>query len=159
MHKSSLLLLGTVIAACVFTGCTNIATFDYVGAPGTMIRFQPAVSANKTVAVLPFEDQRGTKYYDPAQANQAYRHPDGEHGSFYIGFLPLFPAGYVKKEEPENSEDFVSLGRFHFSPSQDLANASFLSLKQSNLFASVTRANTLEQTQADYIWRGTVTDT
>ncbi|MBO4647057.1 MAG: hypothetical protein J5806_02755 [Lentisphaeria bacterium] len=158
MNRTMQFLIGASVAA-LLTGCTNVATFDYAAAPGTMVKFQEAGTATKTIAVLPFLDQRGTKYHDPAQAKQAAAHPAGDHGSFYLGFLPLVPAGFVEKEEPENSEDFVSLGRFHFNVQNDLANAAMLSLKESNLFAKVVRANNLKQAEADYIWRGIVTNT
>ena len=158
MRMRSFVLPAALLAA-VLCGCTNVATFDYAGAHGTMVKFQEPGTATKTIAVVPFLDQRGTKYFDPMQAGQAAAHPAGDHGSFYLGFLPLVPAGFVEKEEPENSEDFVSLGRFHFNVQNDLANASLLSLKASNLFANVTKANNLEQAKADYIWRGKVTNT
>ncbi|MBS5532670.1 hypothetical protein KH017_17930 [bacterium] len=158
MKKTHLVLVAGICVA-ILSGCTNVATFDYASAQGTMPKFQEAGTATKTIAVLPFMDQRGTKYFDPMQAGQAAAHPAGDHGSFYLGFIPLMPAGFVEKEEPENSEDFVSLGRFHFNVQNDLANASLQSLKASNLFAKVTKANTLEQAQADYLWRGKVTNT
>lgn len=158
MKKNSLALIAGVCSA-VLSGCANVATFDYSSALGTMSKFQEAGTATKTIAVLPFMDQRGTKYFDPMQSGQAAAHPAGDHGSFYLGFIPLIPAGFVEKEEPENSEDFVSLGRFHFNLQNDLANAALMSLKASNLFAKVTRANNLEQANADYIWRGKVTNT
>lgn len=158
MKRKSIFLVGSV-AAVVLTGCTNVATFDYSAASGTMVKLQEAGTAGKTIAVVPFLDQRGTKYFDPMQAGQAAAHPAGDHGSFYLGFLPLLPAGFVEKEEPENSEDFVSLGRFHFNLPNDLANAAVLSLKASNLFAQVSKANSLEQANTDYIWRGRVTNT
>ncbi len=159
MKKNVLFVAGIMAIALIMTGCTSVATFNYANAPGTMVKFQEAGSGTKSIAVLPFMDQRGTKYFDPAQAGQAAAHPAGDHGSFYLGFIPLLPSGYVEKEEPENSVDFVSLGRFHFDLQNDLANAAVMSLKASNLFASVTKANTLEQAQADYIWRGKVTNT
>jgi len=140
-------------------GCTNVATFDYSSAPGTMVRFQEQNAAGKSIAVLPFLDQRGTKYFDPAQKAQAEAHPAGDHGSFYLGLFPLMPFGYVEKEEPENSEDFVSLGRYHFNVQNDLAAAAMLSLKASNLFSSVTMANGQAQAKTDYLWRGKVTST
>ncbi len=158
MDKKVLLFAGAA-ALSLLAGCTNVATFDYADAPGTMVKLQEPGRAVNTIAVLPFMDQRGTKYFDPMQAGQAAAHPAGDHGSFYLGFLPLLPAGYVEKEEPENSGDFVSLGGFHFDPAQDLADAAILSLKASNLFASVSKANSLEQARADYIWRGKVTNT
>lgn len=155
--KGSILFAG--VCAAVLAGCTNVATFDYAVAHGTMSKFQEAGTATKTIAVVPFLDQRGTKYFDPMQSGQAAAHPAGDHGSFYLGFIPLMPAGFVEKEEPENSEGFVSLGRYHFNVQNDLANASLLSLKASNLFVKVTKANNLEQANADYIWRGKVTNT
>ena len=158
MNRKIQSAVGAAVAV-LLAGCTNVATFDYAAAPGTMAKFQEAGTATKTIAVLPFLDQRGTKYFDPMQAGQAAAHPAGDHGSFYLGFIPLVPAGFVEKEEPENSENFVSLERFHFNVQNDLANAAVLSLKASNLFANVTKANNLKQANADYIWRGIVTNT
>ncbi len=159
MKKNVLFVIGAAAISLIMTGCTSVGTFDYVNAPGTMVKFQEAGSGTKSIAVLPFMDQRGTKYFDPAQAAQASAHPAGDHGSFYLGLIPLMPFGYVEKEEPENSVDFVSLGRFHFDLQNDLAGAAVTSLKASNLFASVAKANTLEQADTDYIWRGKVTNT
>ena len=157
--KKFLFALCGGIAAALLAGCTSVATFDYAAAPGAMVKLQEAGSGGKTIAVVPFMDQRGTKYFDPMQADRAAAHPYGDHGSFYLGFVPLMPFGFVEKEEPENSEDFVSLGRFHFNLQNDLANAAIMSLRSSNLFAAVKRANTLEQADTDYIWRGKVTNT
>ena len=148
-----------IAAAALLAGCTSVATFDYAAAPGAMAKFQEAGTGTKTIAVMPFMDQRGTKYFDPMQARQAAAHPAGDHGSFYLGFIPLMPAGFVEKEEPEASEDFVSLGRFNFSLQNDLAEAAIMSLKTSNLFSAVKRANNIEQADTDYIWRGKVTNT
>ena len=134
-------------AAVLLTGCTNVATFDYNGARGTIAVFQEKGSARKTVAVLPFMDQRSASVTKPGEI--------GDRGSLYLGFVPFMPFGYLIKNEPENSDDFVSLGRFHFDPRNDLANAAMVSLNQSNLFAKVIRANTQDQAaSADYIWRG-----
>ena len=139
------------VLAILLAGCTNVATFDYNAAPGTITVFQEAGQAKKTVAVMPFIDQRGAGATEPGEI--------GERGSLYLGFLPLMPFGYLIKSEPEKSDDFVSLGRFHFDPANDLANAAMVSLKASNLFAKVTRANNMEQARADYIWRGKLLNT
>lgn len=157
--KTKLFTLLAGVCFTILTGCTNVATFDYAAAHGTMVKLQEAGIATKTIAVVPFLDQRGTKYFDAKQAGQAAAHPAGDHGSFYLGFLPLIPAGFVEKEEPENSQDFVSLGRFHFDVQNDLAHASYLSLKASNLFSNVVKVNNPNQASADYIWRGKVTNT
>ena len=155
--KKTMFFVGAAVA--LLTGCTNVARFDYNAAQGTTAAFQDAGTGAKSIAVPPFLDQRGTKYFDPAQAAQAADHPAGDHGSFYLGFIPLMPMGYVEKEEPEKSEDFVSLGWFHFNPQNDLADAAATSLKASNLFANVKRVGNVNQSDADYVWRGIVTNT
>lgn len=142
-----IMILSAALAAFILGGCTNVATFDYNGAPGSISVFQERGTARKTVAVMPFMDQRAASVSSPDDV--------GDHGSFYLGFLPLMPFGYLIKNEPEKTDDFVSLGRFHFEPQNDLANAAMVSLAQSNLFAKVTRANNREQAaSADYIWQG-----
>jgi len=148
--KNRVSLFVSAAIVVLLAGCTNVASFDYAGSPGTLAGFQEAGSGRKTVAVMPFLDQRS-----------AFRGADQlrDGGSFYWGFVPLFPFGWVTKQEPENSEDFVSLGRFHFDVRNDLAAAAQISLKASHLFAGVVRANRLEQAEADYLWRGRVTDT
>ena len=149
MHKFIISAVA-VAAALVLGACNNIAKFDYNGAPGTLARFAEPGSATKSVAVMPFMDQRGL---DPA-------HPAADHGSFFLGFLPLMPFGYVEKDQPELSEDFVSMERFHFDVQNDLAAASIASLKSSGLFKNVTKANNAAQAaNADYIWRGSVNST
>ena len=154
------LILSAAFAAVtlVLSACTNVATFDYQAAPGTLIKLREPGSAAKSVAVMPFMDQRGMGYVAPGQAAPA--HDVGDHGSFFLGFIPFMPFGYVEKMQPENSEDFVSLGRFHFDVQNDLAAASIASLKSSGLFKNVTKANNAAQAaNADYIWRGSVTST
>ena len=149
-----------IAAALVLGACNNIAKFDYNGAQGTLAKFAEPGSATKSVAVMPFMDQRGAKYFDPSQAGLASARPSGDHGSFFLALIPFMPFGYVEKEQPELSEDFVSLERFHFDVQNDLAAAAFASLKSSNLFSEVKRANNAAQAaDADYIWRGSVTST
>ncbi len=155
MHK--FILSAAFAAALLLSACTNVAKFDYQAAPGTMIKLREPGSAAKSVAVMPFMDQRGMGNIDPGQA---VAHDVGDHGSFFLGFIPLMPFGYVEKMQPENSEDFVSLGRFHFDVQNDLSAAAMASLKSSGLFKNVTKANNAAQAaNADYIWRGSVTST
>ena len=156
--RSIILSAAFAAAALVLSACTNVAKFDYQAAPGTLAKFREPGSATKSVAVMPFMDQRGMGNFDPALAASA--HDVGDHGSFFLGFIPLIPFGYVEKTQPENSEDFVSLGRFHFDVQNDLAAASIASLKSSGLFSNVVKANNAAQaSNADYIWRGSVTST
>ena len=158
MKKSMKFLAGAMTAA-ILSGCSGVAMFDYSYETGGMSKFRAEGMARKTVSVMPFLDQRGTKYFDPMQAGQAAAHPAGDHGSFWLGLLPLIPAGYVENEEPEFSSDFVTVKRFHFNPKEDLADAAEKSLRESGLFASVLRANSMEQARTDYIWRGIFTNT
>lgn len=145
-------------AALVLSACTNVAKFDYQAAPGTMVKLREPGAASKSVAVMPFMDQRDMGNIAPGQTAPA--HDVGDHGSFFLGFIPLMPFGYVEKMQPENSEDFVSLGRFHFDVQNDLSAAAMASLKSSGLFKNVTKANNAAQAaNADYIWRGSVTST
>ncbi|MBP5586197.1 MAG: hypothetical protein J6Y92_07590 [Lentisphaeria bacterium] len=154
----NLILSAAFAAALLLSACTNVAKFDYQAAPGTLAKLREPGSATKSVAVMPFMDQRGIVSSDPAQAASA--HDVGDHGSFFLGFIPLMPFGYVEKTQPENSEDFVSLGRFHFDVQNDLAAAAMASLKSSGLFSNVVKANNAAQAaNADYIWRGSVTST
>lgn len=142
--------LPILAAVSLLTGCTSEALFDYNEAPGIMARVQEAGAGRKTVAVMPFLDQRGA----------AGQQSTADWGSFYWGLVPLMPFGFVVKPEPEKSYDFVSLGYFHFDAQNDLSNAAFLSLKESNLFDSVVKANNLQQAgNADYLWRGKVLNT
>lgn len=152
MHMNYLKISAAAIALIsLLTGCTNVATFDYNAAPGSVASFQEPGRAKKTVAVLPFMDQRTSGAVNPGEV--------GERGSFYLGFLPLMPFGYLIKGEPEKSDDFATLGRYHFDPVNELANAAMVNLKGSNLFAQVVRANNMEQPQTDYIWRSKLRDT
>ena len=145
--QSALLAAGFLLLA----GCTNVATFDYSAAAEPMVSFAGPPEA-KSIAVLPFLDQRSRKSLQQLG-------PAADSGSFYLGLLPLMPYGYVKKPFPERSDDFVSLGRFHFNPSLDLAEASVLSLKASRLFGRVELADSAGRTDAEYLWRGSVNNT
>ena len=59
MNAKKLMFLAG-ICTVILTGCTNVATFDYGASHGTMVRLQEAGSAQKTISVVPFFDQRGT---------------------------------------------------------------------------------------------------
>ena len=158
--KTQITLFAAAVAVSVLTACANLATFDYNAAVSPMAEFKDVKVPKKTVAVVPFLDQRDSKYYDKTQAKQAAAHPAGDHGSFLYGFIPLMPAGFVEKEKPEASDSrFVSLKRFQFDVSNDLAAAAFESLKQSGLFTDVSKANSVEEADTDYVWRGKVTNT
>lgn len=148
--RNIFLSIATAALALVLGACNSVEKFDYTSAPGTMTRFREPGSATKSIAVMPFMDQRGMKGFDS----------DGDHGSLFLGFIPLIPTGFVEKEQPENSDQFVTIARYHFDVQNDLAAAAIASLKASGLFSEVTKANNAAQAaNADYIWRGSVNST
>ena len=97
MNKFIISAVG-IAAALILGACNNIEKFDYNGAQGTLAKFAEPGSATKSVAVMPFMDQRGSKYFDPSQTGLASAHPSGDHGSFFLGLIPFMPFGYVEKE-------------------------------------------------------------
>lgn len=140
--------LNTILAAAALcaAGCTSVATFDYEGARGTMIRVNPNGGV-KTVAVMPFMDQRGAFVGD---------HSYNDRGSYWFGWYPLVPYAYEVKNSPEKSDGFITLERFHIHPQEEFAAAATTSLRRSGLFANVIQANNSTQAQADYIFRGRI---
>ena len=139
--------LNSILAAAALcaAGCTSVATFDYEGARGTMIRVRPNGAA-KTVAVMPFMDQRGSR------GTHSYH----DSGSYWLGWIPFVPSGFEVKNSPEKSDGFITLERFHFNPQEDFAAAAAASLRRSGLFANVMQANNDAQANADYVFRGRV---
>lgn len=136
-------LAGLALGGLLFAGCTSIAPFGYSEAQEPMTSFGGPEA--KSVAVLPFRDGRNTE--------------QSESGSFYFGLFPLMPYGFLDKPFPERSDDFVSLGRFHFDPAEDLAAASIMSLKASKLFDQVSAARSAAKAgDVEFLWRGTLTD-
>ncbi len=152
MKKVFSLILFPALVAMIAGGCTNSARFDYTGTPGPMLEIPK--DCGKSIAVLPFMDQRGLKYVDPSLQGEAKDYPYGDTGSLWFGMIPLMPFGWVGKEEPEVSDEFVTLGYFHTTPSQDLAAAAEFSLKASGMFSRVTRANSPAQANTDYLFQG-----
>lgn len=145
--KSMKLNTVLAVAAICAAGCTSVATFDYEGARGTMIRVNPNGGA-KTVAVMPFADQRGAY-----TGNHSYN----DRGSYWLGWIPFVPSGFEVKNAPEKSDGFITLERYHIHPQEDFAAAAAASLRRSGLFSGVMQANDDAQAQADYVFRGRIT--
>ena len=91
------LLYTTLTAALCITGCTNVATFDYAEAPGPMVRLQEKGAGKKTIAVLPFMDQRGTKYFDPMPDRPPRTRPEITGRFIWDSFLCCPPDSSKRK--------------------------------------------------------------
>lgn len=154
MNKTYLLSL--VLPLALLYGCASVATFDYTASNGSLVRF-PDRENKKSCQVMTFVDRRGVLAQQ--EDGKELPRPMWNRGSFALGYLPVFPAGFVEKYQPENSDGFVTLDRFEFSPTQDLTNAAQLSLKNSNLFSSVERASGLGSIRTDYIFEGEILKT
>jgi hypothetical protein len=102
---------------------------------------------SKTVAVMPFMDQRGAFTGD---------HRYNDRGSYWLGWIPFLPSGFEVKNSPEKSDGFITLERFHVNPQEEFAAGAAASLRRSGLFANVVQANNDSQAKADYIFRGRI---
>ena len=155
----NLFLLAFVLPLLYLTACNGSAAFDYSQAPGTLLRMPDTMFRNKTVAVVPFLDNRGALNSDETRADDAHVNTSGDHGSLCLALIPLLPAGYIEKGEPDRSSDFITISQFKFNPPQDLADAAFVSLNAAGMFKQVYRLNNKTAPQTDYIWRGKILNT
>jgi len=135
-----------LFAALILTGCSNTSRFDYSSAYGAMPTFAP-LPGNPTVGVLPAEDHRDADTYAGGDnSNESV-------GSYYLGLIPLMPFGWHTMRHPEQSGEFATLSQFDFSPAEDLAVASAISLRTSNLFAKVERVRDPNKCDCTYLWK------
>lgn len=144
--KTFSILAAAVTAALITTGCSNTSRFDYSGAYGAMPTFAPLPGA-PSVGVLPAEDHRDADTY--ASQNNS----NESVGSYYLGLIPLMPFGWRTMRHPEQSGEFATLSQFDFNPTEDLAVASAIGLKTSNLFSRVERVRDPNNCSCTYLWR------
>ncbi len=138
------LLLG-VCAAVLIGGCTTPSpSFEYPPAFPPLVKAKDKPLTDKTLAVAEFQDCRGKcNDLDP----------------IYLYLIPLCPFGYFEYDRPENGEWFMSIDKFEFNPSADLARAAVVSMQASNLFAGVSASKAKDVTEADYLLKGAVLST
>jgi len=156
--KSLSLFAAALATALLVTGCANSSLFNYNASNGAMHAFAERGSGTASISVLPFKDQRNMGTGLSYTTTQGDTYPQGDNGSLWLGMIPLMPFGFVHRQYPEKTTNFVTLNHFKFSPKNDLAKGAALSLEASRLFSKVVPVNTIEQAETDYIWTGTVTN-
>jgi len=126
------------------TGCGTTAKFVYPGKMNSLVELDSAPIHPQKVAVIPFDD---------------CRNDDNQMGTIFLQYVPLMPFGYVDYDRPDAARWFVSIDRFEFSPSEDLAKAAAVSLRRSNLFEDAFFTFGGEKANADLVLEGKIIST
>ncbi|UDQ97263.1 hypothetical protein AAEX28_09485 [Lentisphaerota bacterium WC36G] len=135
-----------IIAILLFilTGCGTTAKFVYPSSMKNLVQVDSNPVYHKKIAILPFYD---------------YRSNENSTGTRLLQLIPLFPYGYINYNRPEAAVLFISVHKFGFSPSEDLAKAAALSLRHSNLFDEAFFTFGGQQNKADYVMYGNIYST
>jgi hypothetical protein len=133
------LSLAVMLAALFAAGCTTKAGWQYVPNSAQAAR----VRVPLTVAVEHFQDQR-------ASENNHY---------FVLCVIPLVPYCSATYNRPENANGFLTAAAYNFRPSDDLAEATAIELRQSELFREVFVTNRTSDPGAQLTLRGTIINT
>ncbi len=136
-----IILIGIVI---VCSGCGTTAKFVYPADPAKLARLSETPRYDKQVAVLPFEELRGSKNCS---------------GTFFLYLIPVMPCGWGTYERPDAARMFVSINEFQFDPHEDLAKAAVTSLQKSGLFKDAYFTYGGEKQSADLIFTGQIQST
>ena len=131
----------SVIVVLLLTGCGTTGKFVYPANMTTLAK--PGDNPiNKKVAVLPFDDYR----------------PDSNSNLFLMYLIPLMPFGWGNYSRPDAANMFLSIPTYDVTPSEDLAKATALSFRHSNLFRDVFFTQGGEKDNADFILKGKINE-
>lgn len=147
MKKLLILSIASImsISSILFlSGCGATAKFVYPDDMRNLTRLQESPVHNKIVAVLPFDDSRASS---------------NDLGSLFMYMVPLWPYGVCYYNRPDAALYFMSINKFDFNPSEDLAKAAAMSLRRSNLFKDAFFTFGGEKNQADYFLSGNIIST
>lgn len=103
----------------LLAGCGTTGKFVYPARMQDLVRLDTKPIYEQKVAVLPMDDYRGDK---------------NTSGTLFLSLIPLVPYGWVEYERPDAAKMFLTIAEYQFSPSEDLAKAAALSLRNSQLF-------------------------
>ena len=144
MTKKILFMIVSLALAAMVSGCGTTAKFVYPAQGTQLIQFQNGPGYQKKVAVVPFKDMRGDN-------NQA--------GTYFLYLIPLMPFGYGVYERPDAARMFNTVSEFEFNPSEDLAKAAALSLRESRLFKDAFFTFGGEKDKAELLFEGEIIST
>ncbi len=131
--------LGISVVLLLTSGCATKAGWQYVPNPG-----RPAgVQVPLVVAVERFQDERGS-------SNSRY---------FWLCIIPLVPYCSSSYSQPENANGFLTEAAYNFRPSDDLAEATTIELRQTGMFKDVFVTNRISDPTAQLTVRGTIDST
>ena len=131
--------LSILLLVLVTTGCATKAGWQYV--PNAA---RPAgAQVPLVVAVERFQDERGT-------SNSRY---------FWLCIIPLVPYCSSSYSQPENANGFLTEAAYNFRPSDDLAEATTIELRQTGMFKDVFVTNRSSDPSAQLTVRGTIDST
>jgi hypothetical protein len=131
--------LGISVVLLLTSGCATKAGWQYVPNPG-----RPAgVQVPLVVAVERFQDERGS-------SNSRY---------FWLCIIPLVPYCSSSYSQPENANGFLTEAAYNFRPSDDLAEATTIELRQTGMFKEVFVTNRISDPTAQLTVRGTIEST
>jgi hypothetical protein len=134
---SSLLVCLSIL---VFTGCGSTGKFVYPAKMSSLIQIDSEPVLNKRVAVLPFDDYRSDE-------NSCW---------FPLYLIPLMPFSWGDYERPDAASMFLSIVKYDITPSEDLAKATAVSLRHSNIFQDTFFTMGGEKQNADFILTGRI---
>ena len=139
MHNTKII----ASALCCITLLASCSTprFIYPNKDTVFQKVSDKPLSNKKVIVLPFSDSR------PAG--------EGEDALFYLALIPLCPYGYTEYDYPESARTFVTIQKFIFNPTEDLGEATAITMQHSNLFKTVSFSFDTQQ-NTDYFLTGEI---
>lgn len=95
------------------------------------------------LAILPFDDQRGSDY--------------GSWG--WVSMVPLFPYGHEYADRPEDFVSKTGMSVIPYNPVFSLPNAIAAELRASELFEQVTLTSDASNPEPDFLLKGTLRST
>lgn len=131
-----------VAIACMLllVGCGTTGKFVYPDQMSTLFTASSEPLTEKSVAVIPFDDYRGS-----------------ENSCWYpLYLIPLMPLSWGDYERPEAASMFLSIVKYDITPSEDLAKATAVSLRHSNIFKDAFFTMGGEKQNADYVLSGKI---
>jgi hypothetical protein len=141
MNRIFLTIIGAGLLATLLSGCGSTAKFVYPSNMKNLERIESPTAEKKNIAILPFDD---------------YRKDENSSTLLWIGLIPLCPYGWVLNNRPEAARSFASIEEFDMNVSEDLAKATAVSLRRSNLFSNAFFTFGGEKDKADYVLNGKI---